>query len=78
VDPIIGIDLGTTNSARLPRAGRPDVIPNALGGRLTPSAVGVDETVGVGVDDATTPRHPGRRGDADADGRPAGDRPVRE
>lgn len=40
---IIGIDLGTTNSlaAHLTDQG-PDVIPNALGERLTPSVVGID------------------------------------
>jgi molecular chaperone HscC len=52
MDPIIGIDLGTTNSAaaHLSPAG-PQIIPNALGGRLTPSVVGVDEggTVLVGA-----------------------------
>ncbi len=42
--PIVGIDLGTTNSAvaHLTPNG-PQIIPNALGGRLTPSVVGVDE-----------------------------------
>jgi molecular chaperone HscC len=52
MDPIIGIDLGTTNSAvaHLTPNG-PEVIPNALGGRLTPSVVGVDDsgTVLVGA-----------------------------
>ena len=52
MDPIIGIDLGTTNSAaaHLTPTG-PAIIPNALGGRLTPSVVGVDEsgTVLVGA-----------------------------
>jgi molecular chaperone HscC len=52
MDPIIGIDLGTTNSAaaHLTPDG-PQVIPNALGGRLTPSVVGVGEdgTVLVGA-----------------------------
>ncbi len=44
MDPIIGIDLGTTNSAvaHLTAEG-PRIIPNALGGRLTPSVVGVDD-----------------------------------
>jgi molecular chaperone HscC len=43
MDPVIGIDLGTTNSAAafLGPDG-PQIIPNALGGRLTPSIVGVD------------------------------------
>lgn len=52
--PIIGIDLGTINSAvaHLTDAGQ-EVIPNALGGRLTPSVVGVDEfgAVLVGPDE---------------------------
>ncbi|MBN9523616.1 Hsp70 family protein [bacterium] len=52
MDPIIGIDLGTTNSAaaHLGPDG-PEIIPNALGGRLTPSVVGVDDagTVLVGA-----------------------------
>ena len=45
MDPIVGIDLGTTNSAvaHLSPTG-PEIIPNALGGRLTPSIVGVDES----------------------------------
>ncbi|MFO0970475.1 MAG: Hsp70 family protein [Gemmataceae bacterium] len=43
MNPIIGIDLGTTNSAcgYLTEAG-PDLVPNALGERLTPSIVGID------------------------------------
>jgi molecular chaperone HscC len=42
---IIGIDLGTTNSAaaRLADDG-PQLIPNALGEALTPSVVGLDES----------------------------------
>ncbi|MGE0710895.1 MAG: Hsp70 family protein [Planctomycetota bacterium] len=40
--PIVGIDLGTTHSlCALFRDGRPEIVPNALGERLTPSAVGV-------------------------------------
>src|SRR5262249_47879992 len=44
MEPLIGIDLGTTNSAvaHLTPDG-PQLIPNALGGRLTPSVVGVDD-----------------------------------
>ena len=41
---IVGIDLGTTNSAvAVWREGRPQLIPNSLGSYLTPSAVSVDE-----------------------------------
>jgi molecular chaperone HscC len=41
---IIGIDLGTTNSAvAVWRDGKAELIPNSLGHRLTPSAVSVDE-----------------------------------
>ena len=37
---IIGIDLGTTNSAvGIWRDGRAELIPNSLGSVLTPSAV---------------------------------------
>ncbi|HEY3789455.1 MAG TPA: Hsp70 family protein [Urbifossiella sp.] len=50
MNPIIGIDLGTTNSAvahLTPRG--PELIPNALGNRLTPSVVGVEESGSVVV-----------------------------
>jgi molecular chaperone HscC len=41
---IIGIDLGTTNSAvGIWRDGRAELIPNSLGSLLTPSAVSMDE-----------------------------------
>jgi molecular chaperone DnaK (HSP70) len=41
---IIGIDLGTTNSVMsLMEGGKPVVIPNAQGGRLTPSVVAMDD-----------------------------------
>ena len=37
---VIGIDLGTTNSAAaVMEAGEPVIIPNAEGGRITPSVV---------------------------------------
>src|SRR3954462_15311121 len=39
-DKVIGIDLGTTNSVvAVMEGGDPDVIPNAEGGRTTPSVV---------------------------------------
>lgn len=42
--PVVGIDLGTTNSlVACFRDGAPVLIPNALGGFLTPSAVGLDD-----------------------------------
>ncbi|MGC9530038.1 MAG: molecular chaperone DnaK [Candidatus Bipolaricaulaceae bacterium] len=42
---IIGIDLGTTNScAAIIRGGRPEVIPNAEGDRVTPSAVAFSDS----------------------------------
>jgi molecular chaperone HscC len=41
---IVGIDLGTTNSAiTVWLDGRPQLIPNSLGALLTPSAVSVDD-----------------------------------
>ncbi|CAN5546760.1 molecular chaperone HscC [soil metagenome] len=41
---VIGIDLGTTNSAVAYLTGEgPQIIPNALGNRLTPSIIGVDD-----------------------------------
>jgi molecular chaperone HscC len=44
MEPIVGIDLGTTHSAvaYLAEDG-PQIIPNALGHRLTPSVVGLDD-----------------------------------
>lgn len=42
--PILGIDLGTTNSlVTVHREGRVRCIPNALGDDLTPSVVGIDD-----------------------------------
>jgi len=49
---MIGIDLGTTNSlAACFRDGKAEIIPNRLGGRMTPSVVSVDAdgTVYVGA-----------------------------
>lgn len=41
---IVGIDLGTTNSAvGVMKGGHPILIPNSSGNNLTPSVVGVDE-----------------------------------
>jgi len=43
-DPVIGIDLGTTNSAvATVEDGRPRLIPSRAGGRLTPSVVGINK-----------------------------------
>ncbi|MHA2370287.1 MAG: Hsp70 family protein, partial [Candidatus Hodarchaeales archaeon] len=41
---VIGIDLGTTNSAcAVVEGGKPIIVPNAEGGRLTPSVVTINE-----------------------------------
>lgn len=59
---IIGIDLGTTFSAfaRLNAIGKPEIVPNTDGERLTPSAIFFDEensdTIRVGVE-AINSRH---------------------
>ena len=45
---IIGIDLGTTNSVlSIFEGGKPVVIPNAEGGRTTPSVIAYSETEGM-------------------------------
>ena len=59
---IVGIDLGTTFSALsiLNAIGKPEIIPNADGERLTPSAIFFDEEnsdiVRVGIE-AVNSRH---------------------
>ena len=61
---IVGIDLGTTNSAvGVWRNGKAELIPNRLGQTLTPSAVGLDESGALLVGMAARERmstHPGR------------------
>jgi molecular chaperone HscC len=61
---IVGIDLGTTNSAiAVWRDGRAQLIPNSLGGNLTPSAVSLDEGCQLIVGLAARERqvtHPGQ------------------
>ncbi len=63
-EPIVGIDLGTTYSlCAILQAGRPVVLPNALGEFLTPSAVSVDEDGRILVGAAARARastHPDR------------------
>jgi molecular chaperone HscC len=47
---LVGIDLGTTNSAvAVWRDGAAELVPNALGGLLTPSAVSIDDVGRVHV-----------------------------
>lgn len=61
---IIGIDLGTTHSlVAVWKDGGPRLVPNALGGVLTPSCVGIDEDGSVLVGEAARERlqtHPQR------------------
>lgn len=61
---IVGIDLGTTNSAvGIWRAGRAELIPNSLGSVLTPSAVSIGDDGEVLVGMAARERqvtHPAR------------------
>ena len=48
---IVGIDLGTTNSAiGVWRDGRAELIPNSLGSFLTPSAVSIGAFVASAVE----------------------------
>ena len=62
--PILGIDLGTTNSLACAfQHGRPVLVPNALGQVLTPSCVSLDADGAVLVGQAARDRlvsHPGR------------------
>lgn len=62
--PIIGIDLGTTNSlAAVWRDGKSELIPNANGEYLTPSAVSVDTDGSILIGQAAKDRlvsHPDR------------------
>ncbi len=64
VTPIIGIDLGTTNSlVAVWKNGQATLIPNALGEYLTPSCVGLDEDGSILVGKAARERlqtHPQR------------------
>lgn len=56
-NPIIGIDLGTTNSlCAIWRDGAATLVPNALGGSLTPSVVGLDDQGRVLVGQAARER----------------------
>src|SRR6478609_1588763 len=53
MQPIIGIDLGTTNSlCAIFQDGGPRLIPNSLGESLTPSVVGITEQGDVLIGDA--------------------------
>ena len=62
--PLLGIDLGTTNSLACAfQHGRPVLVPNALGQVLTPSCVSLDADGAVLVGQAARDRlvsHPGR------------------
>jgi len=65
----IGIDLGTTNSCvAVLTGGEPEVLPNAEGGRTTPSVVGFARTgerlvgaVAVALEDLLPGRAPRHR-----------------
>ncbi len=60
---LVGIDLGTTNSAvAIWRDGAPQLVPNALGKELTPSAVSLAKGGQAWVGEAALDRmatHPG-------------------
>lgn len=62
--PLLGIDLGTTNSLiAVWRQGRAELIPNALGQYLTPSVVSIDEDGSLLIGQAARSRlttHPER------------------
>ena len=89
---VIGIDLGTTNSAMaVIEAGEPGIVENAEGQRVTPSVVAINPKTGerlVGVARATPGDHQPREHDlldqalhgpqVRRPGRPGGDqaRPV--
>src|SRR5262249_52614502 len=63
MQPIIGIDLGTTNSlCAIFQDGTPQLIPNALGENLTPSVVGITETGDVIVGAAAKELRVGQSG----------------
>ncbi len=61
---LIGIDLGTTNSlAACFQNGRAEIIPNRLGGMMTPSVVGIDDNGQIMVGDTAREYgylHPGK------------------
>ncbi len=54
---IVGIDLGTTNSlVGICRDGKPELIPNALKGNLTPSVIGLDDNGAILVGQSAVER----------------------
>lgn len=62
---IVGIDLGTTNSAvAIWRDGKAQLIPNSLGEVLTPSAVNLDDEGTLYVGRATRDRQPSAKSKA--------------
>ncbi|GAB6068603.1 molecular chaperone DnaK [Methylothermus subterraneus] len=57
-EPILGIDLGTTNSeVAVLKAGRPEVIPDESGNRILPSVVGIDPAGRLLVGEAALNQH---------------------